>query len=96
MPWARIPPDRLIVLPMFNIHLIQEDGAYLWYEGPRGKMRVCKHAPRIFFESKEDAHQAGAVGILLTPHEAEAEAQTEAAAEAAHDDEAPLGSHGAE
>lgn len=85
MPWARIPPDKLIVLPMFNIHLIQEDGDYLWYEGPRGKMRVSKHVPRILFETTADAHQAGAVGILLTSQEAEAADSAKAEPEARSD-----------
>ncbi len=73
MPWARLPPDRLIHLPLFNINFLKEDGDILWYEGPDGrKMAVDKRAPRIWFETIEDAHQAGAVGIMLSPEEAAA------------------------
>lgn len=34
--------------------------------GPSGRMRVDKRAPRIWFESVADAHQAGATGIRIT------------------------------
>lgn len=64
MPWARIPPDRLIHLPLFGIHLIADEGDFLWYDSPSGKQRVWKHSPRVLFEETADAHQCGATAIL--------------------------------
>lgn len=72
MPWARIPPDKLINLPLFGIDVIQDDGDFVWMRGDRGRMRVYKHAPRVWFESVADAHQAGATAIRISsPAEAE-------------------------
>ncbi len=95
MPWARIPPDKLIHLPLFGIDVIADDGDFLWMRGPSGRMRVDKRAPRVFFESVADAHQAGAMGIRinsdkdLAEHEAlmraKAEQEVEAASEAVTD-----------
>jgi hypothetical protein len=65
MPWARIPADKLINLPLFGIDIIADDGDYVWMRGPSGRMRVNKKLPRIFFESAADAHQAGAVSIRI-------------------------------
>ena len=65
MPWARIPADRLVHLPLFGIDVIQDDGDFVWMRGPSGRMRVNKKLPRVFFETIEDAHQAGAVGIRI-------------------------------
>lgn len=65
MPWARIPPDKLIHLPLFGIDVIQDDGDFVWMRGPSGRMRVSKHMPRIFFETVEDALQCGALGIRI-------------------------------
>lgn len=73
MPWARIPPDKLIHLPLFGIDVIHDDGDFVWMRGPSGRMRVDKRAPRIWFESIADAHQAGALGIRITT-QAEGEA----------------------
>ncbi|WP_031394108.1 hypothetical protein [Sphingomonas sp. STIS6.2] len=67
MPWVRLAPDRLFVLSLFNIELLHEEEHFLWYDMPgKGKMRVQKKSPRIWFESTADAHQAGGQGILLT------------------------------
>ncbi|WP_421853792.1 hypothetical protein [Novosphingobium sp.] len=65
MPWARIPADKLIHLPLFGIDIIADDGDFVWMRGPSGRMRVNKLMPRIWFESVEDAMQAGAVGIRI-------------------------------
>lgn len=73
MPWARIPADRLIHLPLFGIDVVQDDGEFLWMRGPSGRMHVCKKLPRIFFESVADAHQAGAVDIRIGSEGEEAE-----------------------
>lgn len=72
MPWARIPADKLINLPLFGIDVIADDGDFVWMRGPSGRMRVNKKLPRVWFESVEDAHQAGAVGIRISS-EAESE-----------------------
>ena len=64
MPWARIPPDKLIHLPLFGIDVIQDDGDFVWMKGARGRMHVRKAAPRIWFEDITDAHQAGATAIM--------------------------------
>ena len=65
MPWARIPPDRLIFLPMFGINVIKDDGEFVWYGNADGRrMRVQKRNPRIWFDDVGDAHQAGATAIL--------------------------------
>jgi hypothetical protein len=66
MPWARIPPDKLINLPLFGIDVIADDGDFVWMSGPSGRMHVDKRSPRIFFEDVADAHQAGAVSIRIT------------------------------
>lgn len=69
MPWARIPPDKLINLPLFGIDVIADDGDFVWMRGPSGRMRVRKAMPRVWFETVEDAHQAGAVAIRITSPE---------------------------
>lgn len=66
MPWARMPPDKLINLPLFGIDLIADDGDFVWMRGPSGRMRINKLFPRVWFENVEDAHQAGAVAIRIT------------------------------
>lgn len=65
MPWARIPPDRLIHLPLFGIDVIADDGDFVWLRGPSGRMRVNKLMPRVYFETVEDAMQAGAAAIRI-------------------------------
>lgn len=66
MPWAKIPPSRLVDLPLFGIDLISEQTVYSWYRGERGRMRVEKSDPRVWFEDESDAHQCGATAILIT------------------------------
>lgn len=73
MPWARIPPDKLVNLPLFGIDTIGEDGNFLWVRGPHGRMAIDKRAPRVFFDSIEDAHQAGATAIKIGGEEDRAE-----------------------
>ena len=65
MPWARIPPDKLINLPLFGIDVIVDDGDFVWMSGPSGRMHVDKRAPKVFFEDVADAHQAGAAAIRI-------------------------------
>lgn len=69
MPWARIPPDKLINLPLFGIDVIADDGDFVWMSGSRGRMRVSKKGPRVFFEDVADAHQAGATAIQISSDE---------------------------
>ena len=86
MPWARLPPDRLFVLPLFGITLLKEEADFLWYDMPgKGRSSVQKSSPRIWFESTADAHQAGARGILLTKSEEAAAAVEMTAADLAAD-----------
>ncbi|MEA3042330.1 MAG: hypothetical protein QOH47_168 [Sphingomonadales bacterium] len=67
MPWARIPPDKLINLPLFGIDVVvADDGDFFWVRGPKGRMRVSKNLPRVWFETVEDALQCGALGIRIT------------------------------
>lgn len=73
MPWARIPSDRLIHLPLFGIDVIADDGDYVWMRGPSGRMRVNKLLPRVYFESIEDAMQCGAVGLRISTEAQRAE-----------------------
>jgi hypothetical protein len=73
MPWARIPADKLINLPLFGIDIIADDGDYVWMRGPSGRMRVNKKLPRVYFETISDAHQAGAVSIRISSAEEEDE-----------------------
>lgn len=88
MPWARIPSDKLINLPLFGIDVIADDGDYVWMRGPSGRMRVNKVLPRVFFDSVEDAMQAGAVGIRIgnEVEEAELEAYERSLSEADDDE----------
>ena len=66
MPWARIPPDKLINLPLFGIDVVvPDDGDFFWVRGPKGRTRVNKKMPRIWFETVEDALQCGALGIRI-------------------------------
>lgn len=65
MVWARIPPDKLVHLPLFGIDVIAEEDGFIWMRGPEGRMCVDKRAPRILFESVADAHQAGATAIRI-------------------------------
>lgn len=65
MPWASIPPERLPDLPLFGIDLIKDDERYPWYRGPKGRMRVDRRRPCIFFEDVTDAHQCGATAIMI-------------------------------
>lgn len=73
MPWARIPSDKLVHLPLFGIDIIADDGDYVWMRGPSGRMRVNKLLPRVYFESIEDAMQCGAVGIRISSEADEAD-----------------------
>ena len=66
MVWARIPPDKLINLPLFGIDVIAEDGNLLWLRGPSGRMCVDKNAPRVWFDDIGDAHQAGATAFRIS------------------------------
>jgi hypothetical protein len=88
MPWARIPADKLINLPLFGIDVIADDGDYVWMRGPSGRMHVNKLLPRIYFESVDDAHQAGAVGIRIHS-EAEEDEYRRLMESLNEDDEAP-------
>lgn len=94
MPWARIPADKLINLPLFGIDVIQDDGDFVWMRGARGRMRVNKMLPRVFFETVEDAHQAGAVDIKISSEAEEAEFREYNERLSAEEDGAP--SHGDE
>lgn len=97
MPWARIPPDKLIHLPLFGIDVvIPDDGDFFWVRGPKGRMRVKKNMPRVWFDSVEDALQCGALGIRITtePEQAEydesmAKLKAQAEAEAEPEGDAP-------
>jgi len=60
MPWVKIPTDRLPHLPLFGIDLIADDGAFAWYRGAIGRMRVEKADPNVFVEDISDAIQLGA------------------------------------
>ena len=91
MPWARLPPDRLFVLPLFGINLLKEEADFLWYDMPgKGAMRVQKSSPRIWFDSTSDAHQAGARGVLLTQTERLEQETADAAASVAAAEEPEL------
>jgi hypothetical protein len=89
MPWARIPPNKLINLPLFGIDVIADDGDFVWMSGARGRMHVDKGSPKIFFEDIADAHQAGATSIMIGS-QAEAERYQEMLA-AQLENEAPAG-----
>jgi hypothetical protein len=65
MPWVEIPSERLEDLPLFGIDHLVDDGDFAWYRGARGRMRVYKARPRVFFEDLVDAHQCGATSILI-------------------------------
>jgi len=69
MPWVRIPPEQLDHLRLFGIDLIKDEGAFAWYRGPQGRMRVEKADPRVFVEEIADAIQLGATSIFLTEDE---------------------------
>lgn len=74
MPWARVPPDKLINLPLFGIDVvIPDDGDFFWVHGPKGRMRVRKSMPRVWFETVEDAVQAGATAIRIKSDDEQAE-----------------------
>jgi len=90
MPWARLPPHKLINLPLFGIDVIADDGDYVWLRGSRGRMRVRKQMPRVWFDSVEDAQQAGASAIRISTaaEEEELEALIQAG-EAAAESEKP-------
>jgi hypothetical protein len=66
MPWVKIPPRRLKDVPLFGIDFLHEDDDpnYAWYRGARGRMRVEKANPYIFFEDEGDALQLEAIGII--------------------------------
>jgi hypothetical protein len=65
MPWVQIPANRLADLPLFGIDLVADDGQFAWYRGSRGRMRIEKSDPRVFFDEAADAHQCGATSILI-------------------------------
>ena len=66
MPYARIPPDKLDQLPLFGIEFLREDGNMLWFQGPGEMVQVISRLnPRVWFEDAGEAHQAGAMGILI-------------------------------
>jgi hypothetical protein len=66
MPWVRIPAARLKDVPLFGIDFIRDDDdpAYAWYRGERGRMRVEKANPFVFFEDEADAIQLDAISII--------------------------------
>ncbi len=65
MPWFRIPPERLGDLSLFGIDLIRDEGEFAWYRGARGRMRIEKSDPWVFFDEISDAHQCGASSIVV-------------------------------
>jgi hypothetical protein len=65
MPYARIPPERLPDLPLFGIDFLLDDGQFAWYRGEKGRIRVEKASPIVFFEEAGDAHQCGATAIII-------------------------------
>jgi hypothetical protein len=79
MPWARIPPDRLVDLPLFGIDVIQDDGEIVWMTGgPNGgRQSIRKVAPRVWFDDAADAHQAGATAIMISGDEQSNDPQAE-------------------
>lgn len=68
MPYVRLPPDRLIHLPIFGIDVIKEDGEFVWMTGgPNGsRQAIWRHAPRVWFDDLNDAKQAGATAIMIS------------------------------
>jgi hypothetical protein len=65
MPWIKIAPDRLQHLPLFGIDFLKDDGAFSWYRGSKGRMRVEKANPCVFVDDEQDAIQLGAEAILV-------------------------------
>jgi hypothetical protein len=62
---GKIPPDQLPNLPLFGIDHLVDDGAFAWYRGERGRMRVEKADPRVFIEDVSDAIQLKAMAIFI-------------------------------
>jgi hypothetical protein len=77
MPWARIPPDRLVDLPLFGIDVLHEDEDFVWMTGgPNGgRQSIRKVAPRVWFDDAADAHQAGATAIMISGTESTSDPQ---------------------
>ncbi len=65
MPYARIPRERLADLSLFGIDFLLDEGTFAWYRGAKGRMRVEKDSPIVFFEDAGDAHQCGATAIII-------------------------------
>jgi hypothetical protein len=65
MPYARIPSERLEDLPLFGIDLIVDEGEFAWYRGAKGRIRVEKASPIVYFEEIADAHQCGATALII-------------------------------
>jgi hypothetical protein len=65
MPFARIPSERLPDLPLFGIDFILDDGKFAWYHGAKGRIRVEKASPIVYFEEASDAQQCGATAIII-------------------------------
>jgi hypothetical protein len=66
MPWVRIPKERLNDLPLFGYDLIKDEGEFVWYTGPKGRMRIEKNNPRVFLEDVSDAIILDAQEIMVS------------------------------
>jgi len=64
MPWCEIPANKLSNINLFGYDVISDEGAFLWVRGPRGRTRVERSCPRLWFEDIADAMQIGAVAIF--------------------------------
>lgn len=67
MPFCEIPADKLNNINLFGYDVISDNGGpFLWVHGPRGRLRVERSRPRLWFEDIADAMQIGAIAILQT------------------------------
>lgn len=66
MPWCEIPPENLVHISLFGYDTVVEEADFIWVHGPRGRQRIEKACPRVWFEDDADAMQLGATAILRT------------------------------
>lgn len=63
--WVEIPCDRLPDLVLFGYDKL-EDGpnGFIWFHGPKGRMRVQKSKPIVWLDEISDVIEIGAVAIV--------------------------------
>jgi hypothetical protein len=64
MPWCEIPPEQLKHIGLFGYDIVVKEVDYVWAHGPKGRQRIERARPYVWFEDDADAMQLGAIAII--------------------------------